>query len=84
MTEYILRLIGEGKPYPDALELRVNGELPKQGDRLTIEKEYPACIVTYKVEGVSPMNIKIPKDPLPIYQADMPIVSALREEFKPK
>jgi len=79
MTEYILRLIAEGKPYPEDLELKVEGNVPRVDDIFTLDKEHPNCIVTYRVTNVSPMNIRIPKTPLPIYQADTQVVSALRE-----
>ncbi len=81
MTEYILRLIAEGKNLKDDLEMRVDGTVPRIGDTFTLEKEYPACIVTYRVTSVSPMNIKVPKNPLmdSIYQPDTQVVSALRE-----
>jgi len=90
MPEYILRLLGEGKnrSEAEALELRVDGNIPKKDDIFTLDKEYPACIVTYRVMDVSPINIKIPKnEPISqIYQADTQVVSALREPggFKKK
>ena len=81
MPEYILRLIAEAKNRSDALELIVDGDVPKKEDTFTLDKEYPACIVTYRVTEVSPINIKIPKNPLThqIYQTDRQVVSALRE-----
>lgn len=79
MTEYILRLITEAKNHSEALELIVDGDVPRKDDIFTLEKEYPACIVTYRVTEVSPINIRIPKNPLPVYQADTQVVSALRE-----
>ncbi len=86
MPEYILKLIAEAENHVDSLELIVNGEIPKKDDIFTLEKEYPACIITYRVTGVSPMNIKIPKKKPSIYTPDMQVVSALREPdgFKKK
>ena len=78
MPEYILRLIAEAKNHSDALDMKVNGNVLGVGDVFTLDKEYPPCVVTYQVTSVSPMNIKVPKNPIPVYQADVPVVSALR------
>jgi hypothetical protein len=80
MQEYILRLIAEGENHSDALELRVEGNVPKVDDIFTINKEYPACIVTYRVTGVS-HKLDMPKLPLPRYKSQT-IVSVLRETSK--
>lgn len=81
MPEYILRLIAEGKDHSEALELRVEGNVPRKNDIIFLDKEYPACTITYRVTGVSDTCIKIPKNPLvhQVYQADTQVVSALRE-----
>ena len=59
MPEYILRLIAEAKNHSDALDMKVNGNVPGVGDVFTLDKEYPPCVVTYQVTSVSPMNIKV-------------------------
>ncbi len=52
MPEFILALIGEGKNPSKDLELRIEGEVPEEGQKFTIDKEYPRCRVFYKVERV--------------------------------
>lgn len=83
MTDYILRLIAEGRDSSGELdslkplELRVEGEILKEGMSFVIDKEYPPCEVTYDVTSVK-RRIKMPKEPQTSYHIET-IVSALRQ-----